>query len=935
MSISLRSRLLGVSALTICFASAHPASAQQVAPEEEAPASQAAPEQETASGEGNVVVTASRVKRDGFESPTPETVMAAETLETQANRNISQSLYELPSIAPMTSGNGGATSVGAQYVALRNLGAARTLVLINGRRVSQTNPLGGTDINVVPAALVQSVNVVTGGASATYGSDAVAGMVNLQLNTTLEGLKGDAQYGITEYGDSEEYSASLAWGTKFAEGRGHLVLAGEYTDNQGMETCEKRDWCQDNWALVLNPNYAPGNGEYRQIISPNARLASGTFGGLITTGPLKGTYFLPGGISAPFEYGTNVGTTHMIGGTDDGWTGKQREGVAPLNRHSLYGTVTYDLTDNVTFFAEASYTRTHSWYDSGQHNDLGSRGLLITRENAFLPADIAARMDAEHISSFRLGRLEPELGLDGPDSRNTNHRYVAGARGVLGDWQWESYLSYSKNRYYAQVIENRLQEQWRLAVDSILDPVTGDPICRSTLTDPGNGCVPANVFGAGAISPDVKSYVSGDSWQDAVSEQKVFALNINGEPFSLWAGPVSVATGIEYREDNLEGDSDYNSQIMNWRQVNAQPISGGYNVKEAYVEALVPLAVGLPFADNLEVNGAARYAEYSTSGGVTTWKVGLNYSPIRDIRVRLTQSRDIRAPNNNELFSSLRQNIPTLNDPFTNTTVSIPTFTGGNPLLKPEEADTFTVGVVLSPSFIPGLRASVDYFSIDLDGAITTLGAQGTIDACYNGQAPACAGIVRDPTTNGIATVYSQYFNLQELRTSGYDFELSYRTPVDRLVSSWSGDLQFRMLATYVKEFSQKDGNIVLDRAGQVVGGGVPHWRGTVNLSYDSGPVRVALTGLYVDGGVWDKTYGQYDITDNNISGRAYLNVSGRYRVLGSGDENSVDLFFKIDNLFDNDPPLTPISAFNPTPTSSPYYDKLGRRFAAGVRFRL
>lgn len=914
MSTTFKSRLLGVSALSVFMA-----------------ASGAAFAQDAIVTEDDIVVTASRVKRDGFESPTPETVMPLEQLQSQANRNISQTLYQLPSVAPMSSGTGGATNVGAQYVALRSLGSARTLVLINGRRVSQTNPLGGTDINVVPGALVESVNVVTGGASASYGSDAVAGMVNLQLNTDLVGLNGDFQYGISEYGDAEEYSTSLALGVEFAGGRGHFVIAGEYTDYEGMPTCATRDWCQDNWALVLNPAYAPGNGQYRQIITPNARLASGTFGGLITSGPLRGTYFLPGGVSAPFQYGTNVGTTMMIGGTDDGWTGKQREGVSPIVRSAFYATGSFDITPNFSLFAEAAYSWTHSQHDSGQHNDLGTSGILITRDNAFLPADIASQMDTLGITSFRLGRLQPELGIDAPDAENTNERYIAGARGVIGGWDWETYVGFSRNRYFAQVVENRLQAQWRLAVDAVIDPGTGQPVCRSTLTNPTNGCVPANLFGAGSISEEVKNYATGNSWQDAVSEQSVFAFNINGEPFSLWAGPISLATGFEYREDSLEGDSDPQSQILNWRQVNAQPISGSYNVAEAYVEALVPLANNLPLLENLELNTAVRYAEYSTSGGVTTWKVGLNYSPIEDLRFRVTQSRDIRAANNNELFSSLTQNIPTLTDPFTNTTVSVPTFTGGNPLLDPEEADTFTAGIVYSPSFIEGLRGSVDYFSIELNGAITTLGAQGTINACYNGQTPACAGIVRDPGTGLITTVFSRYFNLQTLRTSGYDFELSYAMPFN----IFGGDLRMRALATYIEEFSQTDGGVTVDRAGQVVGGGVPHWRGNLNLTYDNGPFRVSLTGIYVDGGVWDTTYGEFDINDNTISSRSYLNFSTNYTVWETDDDQSVDVFFKIDNVFDNDPPLTPINAFNPTPTSSAYYDKLGRRYAVGVRLRL
>lgn len=870
----------------------------------------------------DIVVTGSRVNRIGFESPTPVTAITSQELDLKAARNVADLLTEVPALRGNQNSQRNDLPAGASNLDLRGLGSSRTLLLVDGRRFAPTSPGGGVDVNVLPAPLIRQLEIVTGGASAAYGSDAVSGVVNVSLDNKFRGLKGDAQYGLAQHGGYRERGASLTGGFGFAGDRGSVVLSGEIYRNSGESEQSSRDWGNKGWAVVTNPAYVAGsnNGQTRLVVAPNARFSRMTDGGVITSaGALKNQQFGPGGTLLPFNEGTYVGSVFMVGG-DGGEFWSSGNLYPEVARESAFAHVTFDFSDNITGFVEGLYARSEQFYDIVPSYNSGD--ITIKRDNAFLPSAVATIMDANQLQTFTMGRTNRDTGFLTTWGENRVRRVAAGLKGSLGgSWNWDTFGQYSRNTSRQVDGNNRLAQNWLNAIDSVMGP--NGPICRSTLTAPGNGCVAANLFGPNTITPDVQAYAFGDSWYKQTQQQISFAANLRGEPFSTWAGTVSTAFGYEYRKEKVDGTSDPQSQQFLWRAVNPQPISGEITVNEAYFETVVPLAKDAAWAKTLEVNGAVRLTDYSTSGRVTTWKVGVNYSPVDDLRFRGTVSRDIRAANISELFASRVTTFGTLIDPVKNQNLNVPQYTGGNENLQPEIATTYTAGLVFQPRFLSGFRASLDVYDISIDGAITALTGQQVVDRCYAGQTDLCSAITRD-STGTITSVFSTRFNAQQLKTQGLDIEAAYRIPLG------SGSLSLRTLANYVKSLETINNGVAIDNAGAVVAG-VPHWRVNFEGVYRTGPLTLRAVARYVEGGLFNATYVEgVDIDDNTIPGRTYVDTSFNYQITPN-----VALFGKIENLFDRDPPITTSSLISPQAASSVLFDVRGRYFSMGARFRM
>lgn len=870
-----------------------------------------------------IVITGSRIERSGFTTPTPVTAISTDELKAKAYPSMVDLVNDIPQLVPNTVSIG-SQNVSSAYLDLRGIGASRTLLLVDGRRFAETSPTGGTDINVLPAALISSVDVVTGGASAAYGSDAVAGVVEVNLDDKFQGLKGNVQGGVSQYGDAANVSGSIGFGSHFDNDRGHFVVAVDGL-TQGGTVQGTRSWGQQAWGLIPNVSYAPGNGQPQQLIAPNVRQSEVTYGGVIIApagSPLHGIQFGPGGVPEPFNYGTDVGTTFMIGG--DG-ADLSREAVtsASVNRQSVFTRIGYDIASHTEAWADLLYSRSEQTQNVIPNYNNGN--LTISVDNAFLPPSIRALMLANNIQSFLLGRENIELGFNFADGTNTTLRYGTGLKGKFDNgWSWDAYVQYSSNEYYSTEENNRKEANWTNAVDSVINPTNGQPICRSTLTDPNNGCVPINVFGPNSISQAALPYVEGTSWYDETETQADAAANLRGDLFSDWAGPVSMATGFEFRREATGGTSDPLSLVSGWRQVNAQPLNGSYDVGEVYLESDIPLAKNLSWAENLDFDGATRLTDYSTSGLVDTWKLGINYSPVNDIRIRATRSHDIRAPNVNELFQTRGQNISPIFDPVTNQTNPTLVLTGGNAALQPEIGDTITSGIVYEPHWATGLKASIDYYTIDVTGAITTLDPQTQVTDCYAGQTALCSGITRD-ASGKISEVFSAEFNAQEVKTNGFDFEAAYGFPVA------NGHMSLRLLANYVDHLITTVGGVSTDAAGQPNGAGLPHWRGNMTATYTNAAFTIMAEGRYIEGGLFNTTYVQgLSINNNDIPNVFYVDLSASYSL-----SDKFQVYVKIDNLFNTNPPIIPNSLNVPHASTSAFYDLIGRQYALGVRFNL
>jgi iron complex outermembrane recepter protein len=875
-----------------------------------------------------IAVTGTRIS--GFNAPTPVTMMSTQDLQLKAVRSVADLMQDIPALRVNFNTGQVSAPLGSSNLDLRGLGGNRTLLLLDGRRFGATDSTGGVDVNVIPTALIKRIEIVTGGASAAYGSDAVSGVVNMFLDNEFEGFKADAQYGISGYDDIRQPGASIGLGKSFMDGRLHVVAAGDYTRNSGQASQASRPWGRNNVAVLNNPAFAPGNGQPQRLILPNSLLSQMTYGGVtaVNSNPaLRGFQFLPGGVVAPFLYGTNVGSTFMTGGGGISVMGDAN--ILPeLERGSGYGHANFDLTDSASVYFDALFSRATAFADQLPNTDTGN--LTIRRDNAFLPQQIRDIMAANNLQTFQMGRLDGEAGVFNTDVTTKVQRYAIGAKGtVFNDWNWDVYTQLGRNDYDRFDANNRITANYARAVDAVINPANGQPICRSTLTNPNNGCVPANVFGQGSISPQAVAYYTGTSWVKQEQKQDVYAFQLDGSPFQTWAGSVSTAFGAEYRKETLEVDSDAISQASGWRQINSQPVNGEYTVKEAFLEVGVPLLQEIRFAHFMDLNGAVRRTDYSTSGGVTTWKLGLNYEPVVDLRLRGTVSRDIRAPSLNELFSGQNQGISPLIDPVTNTQRSVVQLTGGNPDLTPEEALTYTIGAVYQPEWAAGLRMSADYYSIDLEDAIFALTPQQVVDGCYRlGQQGLCDQVTRDGA-GLISQVEAVLLNTGGTKTSGLDFEFAYSLGVA------GGQLYTRMLATYIDKLETTINGVATDRAGQVAGaggpaGGVPHWRGTLSFDYRAQKYNAGILWRYVQGGTYDSTFVEgVDINDNNVSGRSYIDLNGTYKI-----SDSIEVFGKINNAFNVDPPATPNIIAQASYAGSPFYDRIGRYYIGGLRVR-
>lgn len=883
-----------------------------------------------------VVVTATRVRRSDFTAPTPTIALTSDDIEKTGATDVGQIAAEVPAFqatgTPTTSTQSSDTGRG-NFLDLRGLGPSRTLVLVDGQRFVPTTANGLLDTDVIPASVIERVDVVTGGASASWGSDAVSGVVNVILRKDLTGLEGDFQGGESTYGDNRSYKASLAYGTDFADGRGHFTIAGEGTNNDGVPHQSDRPWSNQNWGLVQS-------GPFANVQVPNAHLSIATYGGLILSGPLAGEEFGRGGTLQPFQLGTNVGSEYMQGG-DGAQFAPTVALELPLERQNLFSRISFDVAPSLTAYANLSYGRAVTTNDSLVQNfDLVD---TISTDNAFLPASVRDQYLAAGQPGFALGRLDNDFGFISSRDVNEVGRFVIGLDGQLGDdWTWNAYYEYGQVHHVNELSNVINNDNYALALDSIVSPITGAPICRSSLAAPGNGCVPIDIFGNGAPSAAALRYVTGVENTITDTTQNVISASLQGEPFSAWAGPVSIASGGEFRRDSVNSRVDAAQEAGVYLIGDGKSFSGADDVREGFIETVVPLLSQAPFAKSLDLDLAARFTDYSSSGYVTTWKAGISYAVNDELRFRGTRSRDIRAPNLSELDQTGSLNFASVTDPATGQTTLIQNPAPPNPHLKPEKADTYTVGVVYQPAWLRGLSSSLDYYDIDLKSVISQLNPQDVVNRCEAGDSSLCSFIGRD-ATGAITQVATPFINLSKFHTRGIDFEVSDKFGLADLDDRLSGNLTVRFLANYVGTFSASNGVTTVDEAGAVgsfnlpsnIGAseGVPHWRGSLSETYDDGPLSLYLEERYVGGGKLDNLYGPTDVPNNNSPSRFYLNGSLQYTVFDQAGHR-IQLYGTMNNVFNQAPPIIVSNFIAPIATNPVQYDVIGRTFLAGVRFK-
>lgn len=927
---------------------------------------------------GEIVVTGSRIQRRDLTSSSPLTVVQDEEFELSGTVNVEQVLNTLPQVIPGTTSFSNNPGNGAATLDLRGLGTTRTLVLVNGRRYFFFDANQVVDLNTIPSFLLDSVDVVTGGASAVYGSDALAGVVNFRLMNDLNGIKAGTQYNITEEGDGSRFNAYLAVGAELPDGRGNVVAYGEYFKRDAIFQGDRPFSTFAAGEACITPG------------STNPSTGVGTpFGGAVSTCTTRGGELglAPGGSSTPpfGRFRDFLGTTGSnfnrgAGIVFDGPGGPVRNAVqpqdlynyAPVNylqlpqeRFLLGGYGEFEITEGLIPFVEVAFANNRVQQELAATPVTGFFDINVNSIAQFLNADTLARFrraaaatgDPNVIERAFVQRRTTETGARNSFDERNAFRVLGGVKGsIVDDLNYESYYFYARTR-------NANVQQGNIS--------------RSAFAAGLNGTgTPINIFGPNTLTQAQVDAISITAQNNDISTLQVANAAITGNLFftsPLASNSIGFAVGGEYRSVSAQFIPDTalsSGDVIGFNA--ADPTEGGYNVREGFAELLIPL-IENRFIDRLQLTAAYRYSDYSLRnvGGVHAYAGGVEFSPIRDLTLRGQYQRAVRAPNVDELFSGGGIGFPNATDPCSsrNTTNrtdairqlciaqgvpagavftsgvqindQIPSRFGGNPDLEEETSDTYTVGAVFRPRFIPRLSITVDYFDISIDDTISTIGTNTVFDLCFNRGDPGgefCQLINR----NAAGIISGEQFsvntlgrNIASLEVKGVDLQVDYSQPLGfSLMGGEESRLNFFFLGTYTDESNFTpianipEGEITCaGEFGITCGEPTPEYKWTSRLSFIDGPGTISFRWRHlssVDDDAPNTDNFVEEIDDYNL-----FDLSFRFDV-----NDNFTITTGVNNIFDKKPPILGNNQeqANTFPST---YDVLGRDFfiSADIRF--
>ena len=910
-----------------------------------------------------ITVTGSRIVRSGLTTPTPVTSINQGEMEKLAPTTVIDALAQLPqfinSDTPQTQTYSTSGPAGASRINLRGIGTQRTLTLLDGRRIVPSTRTGEVNIALLPETLIKRIEMVTGGASAMYGSDAVSGVVNILMNTGFNGVSGVIEGGITGAGDNTSRKAGLMVGGPIGNDA-HVVMSAEYYKADGVEGYYDRDWF-NSWAVITNPDpTGPG-----LVVAPNVHSTIYTYGGLITGGPLKGIQFDDSGNPVPFKAGKYVSSITQSGGSGID-PGEDVYMLPNQERYNGFVHADYDLNEDASIFFEGLSSYSETSFEKIPVFLVQPWEAIIYVDNVFLPESIRTQMTTLGIDSFPFGRIASDADLGAGFVTNSNDMLSisTGFKTLFRGLQINGYYQYGRNTARLLYTHTARIDRVYRALDAVADPATGKPVCRSTLSFPNDGCIPVNMFGKGTPSQAAIDWITaGSAEQDQTIQQHIAEISAQRNFNTSWAGQLNVVTGISFRRESLDNRPrtnppellnqvvlpaalqgyrglpkayEYRDNVFERTVVNPESnINGSYDVWELFGDSIIPLYQSSTSIRKMDMNLAVRYADYQGSGGITAWKTGIEWQMFNDLRFRWTHSRDVRAGTLAERFDYTRRGtlIYDRENPGSSP-YAISQVQGGNPLIDPEKSDTDTFGIVYQPYWLDGLSLSADYYDIRVADAISQPGAQYIEDKCFAGSTYHCALVHRNKTTGLISVVDNIFQNINEIRTRGVDIELNYHTPIH--IFGGDESLSVRGFASYIDEASTTiTGTSKIDLAGQTGrAGGTPTWQLNFSLGYANGPFSAYLQERYIDAGVYSVLYDASAINDNTVDPAYYTTIQLAYSHALKGV--NVTLFAHINNLFDADPPLAPSwRAGGSFHTNESLFDVLGRRFSVGMRFSL
>ena len=893
-----------------------------------------------------VTVTASRVRRDGYEAPTPTTVLDFDDLTLRPPDTLADLLSRVPQMRNAANeGTGGVEFgqfAGRGFVNLRGLGLNRTLVLLDGARPVSNSLSGARDILALPSALVTRVDVVTGGTSSLYGSDAIAGVVNFVLDSRFTGFKATVEGGTSARSDATASKVSAAWGEDLSD-RWHLMGSVELFGKDGV-TSPSRSFATAP-AIVPNPRFTATNGERPLVVVDNAYDAKESPGGLILNGPLAGQQFLANGATEPYVPAScTVSQPYVL-------CDSRQDLSVPLGTLSLtspqrrvagFGRLTYRITPDVEahFDATLSRSRTTLTQNGFETTGFALQIPIDVVDNPFLPEPVRSRYLAAGETSLLMGRQNTDEGRFQDVFRESVENFSVGLNVHVGSgWMLRTRATYGQADTGERWVNVYSIDRFFEAIDAV--SVNGTPTCRInavTVTRPA--CAPADIFGSGNMSAAAKAYFLGDIRKPLKTSQRELALDLTGEPLSLWAGPVSLAAGASYREERTRQLNDGTDAGFAFAGYPA--FSGGTDVSEAYSQAVIPIARGLALAKSIDLDLAARWVRYSGIGSELPWKIGLNWTPLQGLRFRFSKSEDIRAPNVLELnlpqfeggivpqLNPLPNGVPLFNSlgVAPGQTVAVREIGGGNLALESEIAHTTSFGLVFQSALLQGLTASIDHYRIRIADAITTLPTGTIVRDCAAGNAAMCE-LIGFSAVSSLPTVAVISLNAQSFVTSGLDAEARYAFRL------FGGEATIRALTNYITEYEQKvAGASSQDLLGDTTSG-LPKLQGDLSVAYRHGSTTAFLSGVYIGSGTYRKSMSA-EIQNNHVPHVWYVDATVDQR-LGSFCAGC-SVYAAVSNLFDQRPPHPGYGMYTNIESSfftGVPYDRVGRFFKIGLRVAL
>ncbi len=917
-----------------------------------------------------VQVTGSRIMREGAIAPSPVTsISGTELMETGA-MNIGEVLNELPALASTYSMANSGNSIGTaglNLLDLRGMGAARTLVLVDGKRhVSSSAGSASVDTNTIPTSWVESVEIITGGASAVYGADAVTGVVNFKLKKNIEGLEVSATAGKANDNPYNNHKFNFSYGSDYAGGRGNAAFAAEVSGQRAINATE-RSLTRTPYMDVRNPanndkkdpvtGATIHDGIPDRITLPNTGWYDSSIKGNFYLDEANGTNwytFNPDG-SVLLQ---NVGTTYGEWGrcsNCDLLDLKEYQDLQPdFSRYNLNAKTNFELNDNHTLSAEAKHV-VSGGDTAGQPSFFEyDTALEIKADNAYIHPSLAALMAKNNLDAIYLQRFNKDAGRRMEENTRTTNRAVVALDGNLNDdWSYETYAVYGQTKLEQENFNNLIRKNFAQSYDAVKDD-NGNIVCRDVAARAA-GCVPTSVFGYGAVNPAASAWFNTNSLSTSTIKQHVVNASVaNSALFELPAGMVGFAAGTEYRREQSDSTPDAFAATGATFLNALQEEHGKFNVKEAFAEITAPIVSDLFLVQDLTMDAAIRVADYSSTGNATSWKTGLDWTLNDEIRVRSTYSVALRAPNISELYGPQNQTYFRVNDPCgkeynqsalrvkncqllgipatfdpTATASTIEGLSGGNPALKPEESKSYTVGAVYQPELIENLTFTVDYWSIDIDDAISSVSAQNILDKCVdnpNGiNNQFCALVKRDPTSKELKLITSITQNVAAQTAEGVDFEIGYDFDVA------GGRIKTKLLGTYLdsrKTFSFQDNPSVYEENAGTEGEAV--WQENFSVAYSRDAWTASWKTRHLSA-VSRFTDQELEINPDRVDIMGY----GSYFItdisLGYQFENGLNWSVGIDNLFDRNLP----GVSTGTTTEGASYDNIGQFFYTTVSYKM